>query len=74
MKRLKNKFSKIVKVKLIIGLVVASVFTSCKSDVTTFVNIKDVIGLGILAILLIGFGVILLIDWIQKQFKKLKKK
>jgi hypothetical protein len=74
MKRLKNKFSKIVKVKLIIGLVVASVFTSCKSDVTTFVNVKDIIALGILVFLLIGFGVILLIDWIQKQFKKLKKK
>jgi hypothetical protein len=74
MKKIVEKLRVETLVKVIICIVVASFFTSCKSDVTTFVNIKDVIGLGILAILLIGFGVILLIDWIQKQFKKLKKK
>lgn len=74
MKKIVEKLRIKTLVKVIICIVVASFFTSCKSDVTTFVNIKDVIGFGILVALLIAFCVILLIDWIQKQFKKLKKK
>jgi hypothetical protein len=39
-------------------------FTSCSSDTTMFWNWKDVIGLSILGILILAFGVIMLIEWI----------
>ena len=49
-------------------------FTSCSSDTTMFWNWKDVIGLSILGILILAFGVIMLIEWIKIKWRKFRKK